>query len=180
VNYQFTWASHVWSHFYASAEEIFDYFKGVVTQYDLGKYIRLSHTVAAANWEESKGQWRVTVRKADGEQFEDWADVFINATGFLSNWEWPKIAGLQDFEGTLIHGAAWPKDFDASGKKVAVIGSGSTAVQIVSNIAPLVDHLYTWVRSPVWVMPAYASQYAGPNGTNLECRSLSPSRPCHC
>jgi cation diffusion facilitator CzcD-associated flavoprotein CzcO len=162
----------VWSHFYASSEEIFGYFKGVVTDYDLSKNIRLSHDVLSAKWEEAKGHWRVTVRKPDGEEFEDWADVLINATGFLSNWEWPKIAGFLDFEGTTIHGAAWPKDLDVRGKKVAVIGSGSTAVQIVSNIAPLVDHLYTWIRSPVWVMPAYASQYAGLNGTNIECKSF--------
>lgn len=105
VNYQFSWGNTVWDKFYASAEEIFAYFKGLAVDYDLLKYVRLEHNVVSANWNDETAKWHVIVRGPDGKDVEDTCDVFVNASGFLSNWEWPKIDGLNDFKGTKVHGA---------------------------------------------------------------------------
>lgn len=81
--------------------------------------------------------WDVTVeRTTDGTQFVDSAHVFINGTGVLNDWKWPDIPGRESFEGTMLHSAVWPKNVDLKDKRVAVIGVGSTAVQIIPNIEP--------------------------------------------
>lgn len=91
-----------------------------------------------------------------------------------SNWRWPQIEGLHTFKGVLAHTAVYDRSIDLDGKRVAVIGMGSTGLQLVPTIAPKVAHLYTFVRSPTWVTPGFAQKYAGPGGTNFECIESDP------
>ena len=86
-----------------------------------------------------------------------------------SDWKWPEIPGLHDFKGILCHTANYPVGTILDGKKVAVIGVGSSGIQVTANIAPKVKHLYTWVRSPTWITAGFAQKYAGPNGGNFKC-----------
>ena len=90
-----------------------------------------------------------------------------------SNWKWPDIKGLHDFEGVLCHTACFPSDLNLDGKRVAVIGVGSSGIQVTSNIASKVERLYTWVRSPTWITAGFAQKYAGPDGGNFACMCLS-------
>lgn len=89
----------------------------------------------------------------------------------VSNWKWPEIEGLHDFEGVLCHTAKYPSGTVLDGKRVAVIGVGSSGIQVTSNIASKVKQLYTWVRSPTWITAGFAQKYAGPNGENFECQA---------
>ena len=91
-----------------------------------------------------------------------------------SNWNWPEIKGLHDFEGKLCHTADYDTSIDLDRKNVAVIGVGSSGIQLTSNIAAQVGHLYTWVRSPTWITAGFAQNHAGPNGANFECNLLCP------
>jgi cation diffusion facilitator CzcD-associated flavoprotein CzcO len=84
ASYQFTWEPYIWSQYYAEAPEIFAYFKMIVDKYDLAKYIKLRHRVDRAEWDESEGQWHITVTDLDvGHQFTETCDIFVNAGGPL-------------------------------------------------------------------------------------------------
>ncbi|KAF9631097.1 putative flavin-binding monooxygenase protein [Lasiodiplodia theobromae] len=139
VLYQYSWApSAKWSSYYSRAPEILAYFKKVAEDYGLLKYVRLSHTVVGAAWDEGEQQWRVRVQRgADADDvIEDKAHVLVNASGVLNKWKWPAIKGRETFKGPMLHSAAWDDRIDLAGKRVAVIGGGSSAVQIVPNIQP--------------------------------------------
>lgn len=94
-----------------------------------------------------------------------------------SNWKWPNIDGLQKFKGILTHSAAWPDDLDLDGKRVAVVGNGSSGIQIVANIQKRVSKLYTWVRTPIWMTAGFAQKYAGEKGANFECNGTPLAIP---
>lgn len=89
-----------------------------------------------------------------------------------SNWKWPDIKGLHDFKGTLSHTARYDTSTVLDGKRVAVVGVGSSGIQVTANIASKVEKLYTWVRSPTWITAGFAQGHAGPNGANFECEYL--------
>ncbi|KAL1646589.1 hypothetical protein SLS58_003175 [Diplodia intermedia] len=169
VNYQFTWKIKQWSHFYSYSPEIWRYLKDIEEENDfIKKYIRLRHQVEMAEWDSHAGVWRFKIRNlVTDEVFDDAAEFFINAGGVLHKWKWPDIPGLHDFKGKLMHSANYEEGYDLSGKKVAVVGSGSSGVQIVAAITSKVDHLYHWVRNPVWVTAAFAQGWAGPDGSNF-------------
>jgi cation diffusion facilitator CzcD-associated flavoprotein CzcO len=88
-----------------------------------------------------------------------------------SNWHLPKIDGLETFSGVIAHSANYPQDLNLEGKRVAVVGNGSSGIQIVSNIQPHVERLYTWIRSPTWMTPGFAQKWAGRDGGNFKCKS---------
>lgn len=98
--------------------------------------------------------------------------TYHNATGVLNAWKWPTIEGLHSFKGTLCHTARWPDDLDTTGKRVAVIGSGSSGIQVLTTIQPAVEHMYTWIRSKTWITGGFGQQFAGPGGKNFECGCL--------
>lgn len=82
----------------------------------------------------------------------------------------PKLDGLKDFKGVIAHSANYPKDLSLAGKRVAVVGNGSSGIQLLANIQSQVDHLYTWIRSPTWITAGFSQGWAGENGANFECR----------
>lgn len=117
------------------------------------KYIKLQHRVVEARWSESEKGWHVKVEnQAEGTVVEDFCHVLLNCNGVLkygklrtlalhmwlnfrhSNWKWPEIEGLHDFRGKLLHSARWDSDWDYTGKNVAVIGAGSSGIQIVPKM----------------------------------------------
>lgn len=89
-----------------------------------------------------------------------------------SAWKWPDIEGLHTFQGDLFHTGNYKEGYDLTGKRVAVIGSGSSGVQVCASIYPDVEKLYTWVRSPTWITAAFGQQFAGKNGQNFDCKAL--------
>jgi cation diffusion facilitator CzcD-associated flavoprotein CzcO len=107
----------------------------------------------------------------------------ISATGSLNNWQWPSIPGLHDFKGKLMHSASWDEDYDYTvghstyqepqlslpqGKKVAVIGNGSSGIQIVPGMLPDVSHIDHYVRGRTWVSPTFARDEIDKRGVELE------------
>ncbi|KAF9895269.1 hypothetical protein FE257_000171 [Aspergillus nanangensis] len=171
VNYQFSWApSTEWTSFYSSGPEILKYFQNVASQFGLLKYIRLGQTVVGATWDEQERKWRVRVQKGDNPEdvMDDSADVLVNASGALNKWKWPAIPCRETFQGTMLHTANWDSTATLDGKRVAVIGSGSSGVQIVPSIQPLVSSLKCFIRSSSWVTGVAAQRFAGKGGTNFE------------
>ncbi|KAM0266699.1 hypothetical protein ACHAPA_006621 [Fusarium lateritium] len=171
INYQFSWApSPDWTSFYSSAPEILQYFKDVAEKYDLNKYIRLNHKVVGAFWDEGAQKWHVRIQRGDNPQdvFEDEADIFVNASGVLNKWKWPNIPGRESFKGSMLHSANWDDSVSLQGKRIGVIGGGSSAVQIVPNLQPVVGHMTCFLRSAAWVTGGFGQRFAGKNGSNYK------------
>ncbi|KAI6884170.1 steroid monooxygenase [Hortaea werneckii] len=170
VNYQFTWKIKLWTHFYSYSPEIWQYFKDIYEEHNFtNKYVRLRHQVEHAAWDRNAGVWRLKVRNmTTDELLDDEAEFFINAGGVLNNYKWPDIPNLHDFQGKLMHSAAYEEGFPLEGKRVAVIGAGSSGVQIVANLTKAAGHIFHWVRSPIWITPGFAQTWAGKEGANFE------------
>jgi cation diffusion facilitator CzcD-associated flavoprotein CzcO len=148
VNYQFSWKIKLWSHYYSFSPEIHAYLKEIEQENDfINKYVKLRHAIEHAQWDSKAGLWRFNIRNLEtSEIIQDSAEFFINAGGVLNQWKWPEIPGLHDFKGKLMHSANYEEGYVLDGKKVAVIGAGSSGVQIVAAIQKKVDTLYHWIR----------------------------------
>ncbi|KAH0837416.1 hypothetical protein AYO21_12005 [Fonsecaea monophora] len=139
-----------WTQFYPAQPEIHAYIKATVAKYNLDKHVTLKSRILETIWDDEVGQWKIKV-DTNGAIQEDTADILINGTGFLNKWKWPAIPGLHDFKGKLVHSANWDKDYSWEGKKVAVIGNGSSGIQIVPAMQPKVSKLVTYIRNPSWI-----------------------------
>ncbi|KAF5003207.1 hypothetical protein FDECE_10225 [Fusarium decemcellulare] len=142
-----------WSNFYAYAPEILKYFEDFAEKYNLHQHIRLNSKVISAVWDDEKAIYEVEI-ESNEKRLKDWGHVFIDGTGFLNNKKWPEIEGLKDFKGKIMHSADWDTSYDYAGKKMAVIGTGSSAIQIIPAVQPKVKHLTCFSRSATWVYPA--------------------------
>ena len=141
-----------WTHRYARQGEILAYVDHVADRLDLRRDIRLNERVVAATWREGTATWEV--RTEAGGVYE--ARFCVMATGCLSVPNLPEIPGLEAFAGDRYHTAAWPKEgVDLSGKRVGVIGTGSSGVQMIPVIAAEVAHLTVFQRTPNWAVPAW-------------------------
>lgn len=118
--------------------------------------MKLNTKVVEGRWDEAKGIWNITLEDQNTkETWQDWAHCLINGTGILNSWKWPDIPGLHDFKGEKMHSAAWNLETDFKGKNIAVIGTGSTSVQIVPALQPTVGHMKVFMRSSTWISPPF-------------------------
>ena len=136
-----------WSCHYAPGPEIQNYFENVAEQFDVAGLVRFGSEVTDATWVDD--HWSVTT--ADGYSGE--AEIVIAATGVLHHPNVADIAGLDDFSGKWFHSARWDHSAETSGRRVGVIGTGSTAVQITSALVDEVEHFSLFQRTPQWVLP---------------------------
>ncbi len=136
-----------WSHRYAHGHEIQAYFERVARKYGVINSIDFNEAVTSCEYHE--GRW--TVQTSKGRTLS--ADFVINATGILHHPVKPEFTGMQKFAGPIFHTAEWDHSVDLTGKKVAIIGTGSTAAQVIPEIAKVVDRLAVFQRSPQWVLP---------------------------
>ncbi|KUJ07909.1 FAD/NAD(P)-binding domain-containing protein [Mollisia scopiformis] len=155
-----------WSKFYSPGPEIHSYIKRTAEKYNLTKHVRLNSKVLETIWGQEAGKWKIKV-DIDGFIKEDDADILINGSGFLNKWKWPNIQGLQDFKGKLVHSANWDNSYNWDDKKIAVIGNGSSGLQIVSAMQPKVSKLVNYVRGPTWISINFCAAKAK-DGKNFE------------
>ncbi|VUC34755.1 unnamed protein product [Clonostachys rosea] len=168
-NYQYTFAGNPnWSKFYSSGGEILSYLKGTAWRYDVQKYVHFQHFFKGATWNEDTSKWAIKIQNMKtGETFEDMADILIRGTGLLNKWKWPQIEGLHTFKGDLMHTANFDPAFDWSEKRVALIGAGSTGIQILPHIQPRAKKIFHYVRGKTWISPVgYGAEMGG--GGNFE------------
>ncbi|KAH7378185.1 cyclohexanone monooxygenase [Cadophora sp. MPI-SDFR-AT-0126] len=148
-----------WTREYGGQEEILQYLIGVAHKYELYRYIRFNTSVDSARWDDTTNKWNTTVSVLGGKDAEYGGDTYtmtsdflVSAVGQLNLPKFPDIAGLHEFEGRLMHSARWDWSYSLRGKKVAIIGNGATAVQIIPAIAGKVDHLTVFQRTPNWAL----------------------------
>ncbi len=137
-----------WSRMFATQDEILTYTLHCVEKYGLRPFIRLNHDVTGGTFNEAAAQWRIHLK--DREDIT--AQIWINGMGPLNRAVMPDISGLKDFTGTAFHSMHWRHDHDLSGKRVAVVGTGASAIQIVPNIAEKVGELHLYQRTAAWVL----------------------------
>lgn len=148
--YSFSFAPNPnWTRAYPQQPEILAYLETVTDTYGLRSKIRFNTEVTRAEWDGAACQWVLTMADGTTDQF----DVLINGTGPLSQPATPDLPGLSTFAGTSFHSAQWNHDHDLTGRRVAVIGTGASAVQFVPEIAPTVEHLTVFQRTASWVIP---------------------------
>ena len=143
--YSFSFAPNPeWTRFFALQPEIQDYLQRVARDHGVVPHIRFGHALKGADWEDEAKRWRL--RTSQGELT---ADVLVGAMGGLSEPARPAIPGLDSFEGTTFHSAQWDHEYDLAGKRVAVIGTGASAIQLVPKVQPSVERLHLFQRTPV-------------------------------
>lgn len=136
-----------WSNLYAGQPEILSYLKDVSVRCELQKHIRLNSDIVAAKFLEEESYWLTTDRMGR----ETSVSVLLLGLGPLNRPFLPSLKGLNEFGGHYFHTSQWDRNFDPTGKRVAVIGTGASAIQVVPNIAPVVKHLTVIQRTPAWV-----------------------------
>ncbi len=145
-----------WSRRFAESGEIQDYLLGLTRKWQLRSQLRLGTEIIDARFDEVAGRWELTT--ASDETFT--ARVVVSCVGGLVDPSLPDIKGLQSFSGDLFHTARWNHDCELAGRRVAVIGTGASAVQVVPSIAPQVARLHVFQRTPGWVMPKRDKVYS--------------------
>ncbi len=157
-----------WSRMYARREEIQDYLKSCVERYGLASYIRVNTAMRSAVWDGSAALWRVTT--AAGAEFQ--ARVLVSAVGALHVPLYPKIKGMEKFAGPAFHSTDWDASVQLEGKRVAVVGTGASAIQFVPEIAPAAEKLYVFQRTPPWIVPK--GDFAIPERWRKRFRKVPP------
>ncbi|WP_206784450.1 NAD(P)/FAD-dependent oxidoreductase [Amycolatopsis sp. MtRt-6] len=138
-----------WSRSFSPQPEIFEYLKGVAGKYRLREKIRFGVELTGAHWDERERRWTATTK--DGREFV--AQFLVSGVGGLHIPQVPDLPGIGEFRGQTWHSARWNHEYDLRGKRVAVVGTGASAVQFVPKIAPDVAELTLFQRTPPWIMP---------------------------
>ncbi|MFG1667690.1 flavin-containing monooxygenase [Streptomyces sp. Y7] len=152
--YSYTFArDHTWGHYFAKQPEILNYLRTVAERYGIVDKIRFGTRVTESRWDEAEAKWISTVVDPEGAEKRLESDVLITAVGQLNQPRLPDIPGLDTFGGELFHMANWPTGARLEGKRVALVGTGASAVQAARSIAEKAAHLTVLQRSPQWLMP---------------------------
>ena len=138
-----------WSKAYAAQPEILRYVEDCYDRLGVHRKVRPNTDIVAASWTEADALWHLRDRK--GEEFE--ASVVVSAVGMFHTPSVPAIPGLGEFTGTQFHSARWDHDSDLTGRRVAVVGTGASAIQVVPAIVDQVAHLYLYQRTAPWILP---------------------------
>ena len=147
--YSFSFAPNPnWSRTYSPQPEILDYLKDCARRFGVLDHVRFGHKVESAAWDEGAAVWRIETSQGPWT-----ANIFISAHGGLSEPAIPSIEGIERFEGESLHSGEWGPDVDLAAKRVAVIGTGASAIQIVPHIQKDVESLYVFQRTAAWVLP---------------------------
>jgi cation diffusion facilitator CzcD-associated flavoprotein CzcO len=147
--YSYSFApSAKWSHLFAKQPEILSYLEDVTEQFNLKPLIEFNNELLKATWDDQRHLW--VMDTTSGQYL---ARTVVFATGPITEAQVPHIDGLDTFTGEMFHSARWNHDYDLTGKRIAVIGTGASAIQFVPRIQPLVKELYVFQRTAPWVLP---------------------------
>jgi cation diffusion facilitator CzcD-associated flavoprotein CzcO len=129
--------------------------------------VQLNTKIVESVWDDTAGKWNIKLER-NGQQFEDQADILLNATGFLNKWKWPDIPGLHSFNGQLVHSANWDVSLDWKDKRVAIIGNGSSAIQILPEAQKECKSVTTYVRAKAWITANMCAEFTPDKKSNFQ------------
>jgi 4-hydroxyacetophenone monooxygenase len=152
-NYSYSFAQrHDWPFHYSTQPVLHRYLSDCADVFAVRDRVRLRTEVLSATWSDETSTWTVVVRTPDGEE-ELEANAVVSAVGQLNRPHYPEITGFGSFAGPAFHSARWDASVDLAGKRVAVIGTGASAMQLIPEIAPEVAELAVFQRTPAWMVP---------------------------
>src|SRR5262245_121254 len=151
--YSYSFEPNEWVEFFSQRPELFRYFDRVVDDYGVRPKIRFGCEVVSARWDEATARWEVRLRNESGAEERLSADALVSAVGQLNRPHLPEIPGRERFAGASFHSAAWDESQDLRGRRVAVVGSGASAFQLVPEVAKQAARLTVFQRSPAWMTP---------------------------
>lgn len=149
-----------WSRSYSHQPEIHRYINAVADEYGVAEKTWFGTEVRRAAWDEDADRWILDIER-DGVQSQVTARHLVGAVGPLCEPNLPDIAGLADFSGKIVHSARWDEDYDYAGKRVAVIGTGASAIQVVPQLGKIAGHLDVYQRTAPWIVPRNERPYFG-------------------
>jgi 4-hydroxyacetophenone monooxygenase len=142
-----------WPQYFSTQPALLDYFRRCADELGLRPLIRFDTEVLEARFDDGEQRWTVTTRDSEGQEHEEPFEVVVSAVGQLNRPKYPNVAGVGDFAGPAFHSARWDHDVELTGKRVAVIGTGASAVQLIPEIAGQVGELLVFQRTPPWIAP---------------------------
>jgi 4-hydroxyacetophenone monooxygenase len=157
--YSYSFAQRAdWPQYFSTQDVLLEYFQGCAERFGLRPYIRFETEVVEARWDDDQCVWQITVRTAGSNGAEGAtetvsAQALVSAVGQLNRPKMPDIEGMDRFEGPSFHSAQWDDSVDLTGKRVAVIGTGASAMQLVPIVADQAGHLDVYQRTPAWLIP---------------------------
>ena len=147
-SYSFDLNPH-WSRLWSGQREILDYFERCVAEQGLQPHLRLGTEIRSARWDDHACRWQLTTATGDRHEF----DVLVSAVGLFTQPVLPDLVEQEPFTGTVMHSSRWDHSIDLTGKRVAVLGTGSTASQLIPELVKVADTVYSVQRSPTWILP---------------------------
>jgi 4-hydroxyacetophenone monooxygenase len=152
--YSYSFEPYAWSEYFSRRDELLTYFRSFVERHGLEPHIRYNTEVTAARYDEARALWNVELKSTAGGSAERMdANAIVSAVGQLNRPRIPDIGGRAQFSGAQMHSAQWDPDIDLTGKRVAVLGSGASAFQLVPEVAKVAGKLYVFQRSAPWMLP---------------------------
>jgi 4-hydroxyacetophenone monooxygenase len=151
--YSYSFAQHDWPQHFSTQEVLLDYFRRCADGLGLTGHLRLGTEVLRADFEEADARWRLLLRTADGREETLEADAVVSAVGQLNRPSYPDIPGREDFAGPAFQSSRWDHSVGLEGRRVAVIGTGASAAQLVPHVAERADRLLVFQRTPNWYVP---------------------------
>ncbi|MCU1514631.1 MAG: hypothetical protein JWO10_1721 [Microbacteriaceae bacterium] len=155
TTYQYSFKNHPWKRTHGRRDELLEYLQSIAEEYGVLDHVRLSCPVSEIRWVEELQRYRLSTAHGDVEEY----DVVVSAVGMLDRPNLPTWPGLDSFAGSKFHTAQWDHSVDLTGKRVGVVGVGSSSVQIVPTIQPIVESLHIFQREPGWVLPKAESDF---------------------
>jgi 4-hydroxyacetophenone monooxygenase len=152
-SYSYSFGSrNAWTRYFCQREELLDYLKKVAAEYGIREHLRLNTQLTSSRWDESRQRWVSTLKTGDGEEtFE--STVLVSAIGQLNDPSRAHFGDEEDFQGLILHSALWSDDIKLDGKRLAVIGTGATSMQLVPSIADRVASVTVFQRTAQWARP---------------------------
>jgi len=152
--YEFSFEKrYPWTEYFARGPEVRAYLDHISEKFGVKENTHFEHDLVHAEFDEERNIWRLTFDRPDGSQVQAEANVVVSAAGLFANPKLPDFPGAERFEGEIIHPTAWPEGSSLAGKRVGVIGNGSTGVQLLSPVAAEADHVTVFQRTPQWISP---------------------------
>jgi 4-hydroxyacetophenone monooxygenase len=153
ITYEFNFEKEYrWSEYFGRGKEVRGYLEMVSKKYGVYDNTRFEHELKRATFDESRDKWVLEVSTPNGTEVIE-ANALVNGVGTFANPRFPKFEGQESFRGEILHPARWPDGWDATGKRVAIIGNGSTGVQLLAPIAEDATQVYVFQRTPQWISP---------------------------
>ena len=152
--YQFKFEqNYPWKHYFATQSELKDYLNYIVDKYDLRKRIRFGIEMQSARWDSEESHWSLTLRDRNGAACTEECNAVVTAVGLFNTPKLPNIKGIERFQGQMFHTTSWDHSYDYAGKRIAIIGTGSTGTQLMPRVAEAAGQLTVFQRTPNWITP---------------------------